>query len=88
MTRRPVPSLLRPTAGVRSGLHLWRACCTGAEPAEALDTRDREDLVATLVERGWTDLEIALLTRMSTYTVGRIRDRVGLSANQPDRLAA
>jgi hypothetical protein len=77
--RRPVTEeALRPTAGVRSGVLLWHACCTGREPAEALDVRDREDLVEALVERGWTDVEIAVLTRMSTYTTGRIRERLGL----------
>ena len=80
MIRRPVPDhLARP----RSGVLLWKACCEGREPAEALDPRDREDLVAALVEQRWTDVEIATHTRMSTYTTARIRQRLGLRANEP-----
>lgn len=79
MNRRTVPAELRqPMSAVRSGQLLWRACCAGQEPAESLDVRDREDLVAGLVERGWSDVDIAVLTRMSTYTTARIRHRIGL----------
>lgn len=81
MTRRQIPSSLRRPPGVRSGRLLWEACCAGREPAEALDPRDREDLVAGLVESGWADVEIAVHTRMSTYTAARIRDRVGARPN-------
>lgn len=89
MARRQVPAEIRqPLAGVRSGQLLWRACCAGREPAESLDPRDREDLVAALVERGWTDVQIAVLTRMSTYTTARIRGRLGLPANTTARVAA
>lgn len=77
MTRRLVPSQVRqPMSAARSGALLWSACCAGREPAEALDPRDREDLVAALVERGWSDVQVAVLTRMSTYTAARIRVRV------------
>jgi hypothetical protein len=69
-------------SGARSGQLLWAACCAGREPAEALDPRDREDLVAALVKRGWTDMEIATLTRMSLYTTARIRHRLVLSPNR------
>lgn len=69
-----------PAAPARSGALLWRACCAGLEPAESLDARDREDLVADLVGRGWSDVEIASLTRMSTYTTARIRSRVAATA--------
>lgn len=55
----------------------------GAEPAEALTTRDRDRLVGMLVRDGWTDVEIAALTRMTTYTTARIRTRLGLTANPP-----
>lgn len=82
MTRRPVPDPLRqPASAARSGQLLWQACCAGREPAESLDPRDREDLVAGLAGRGWTDLEIAVLTHMTTYTTARIRDRIGLPPN-------
>jgi hypothetical protein len=70
-----------PVARPRSGQLLWQACCQGREPAEALDPRDREDLVEELVVQGWTDTEIATLTRMSTYTTARIRTRLGLPPN-------
>lgn len=70
-----------PVRRPRSGQLLWQACCQGREPAEALDQRDREDLVASLVEQGWTDTEIATLTRMSTYTTSRIRARLSFAAN-------
>ena len=81
MTRRQIPASLRRPPGVRSGRLLWEACCAGREPAEALDPRDREDLVAGLVEHGWTDVEIAVHTHMSTYTTARIRDRIGARPN-------
>lgn len=76
MTRHIPDGLLRPVAGSRSGALLWRACLLGTEPAESLDTRDREDLVAELLSRGWSVRDIAALTRMSTYTTGRIVARV------------
>lgn len=82
--RRP---LVRPAVpagfAARSPAWVWLACCAGSEPAELLDPRDREDLVAGLVDRGWTDRQIAEHTRMSTYTTARIRERIGLPANQP-----
>lgn len=85
MTRRAVPDGIRqPMSGARSGQLVWWACCAGREPAESLDWRDREDLVAALVERGWTDVQVAILTRMTSYTTARIRDRLGLPANRPE----
>lgn len=86
MSRRNVPPVLPPMSASRSPRHVWERCCLGVEPAESLHPRDREDLVATLVERGWTDVEIAVLTRMTTYTAARIRDRLGLPANRPRRV--
>jgi hypothetical protein len=87
--RRPLPDTVRlPIHGARSGQWLWRACCAGREPAESLDPRDREDLVHALVERGWTDVEIATLTRMTSYTAARIRARLHLPANTTRRTAA
>jgi hypothetical protein len=83
MARRQVPATLRqPMSGARSGQLLWRACLEGREPAESLDPRDREDLVVGLVGLGWTDLEIATLTRMSLYTTARIRHRLVLAPNR------
>lgn len=77
MTRRLVPAAVRrPMSAARSGQLLWAACCAGREPAESLDTHDREDLVAALADRGWSDVDIAVLTHMSTYTTARIRERV------------
>lgn len=62
---------------------LWPECWAGTEPAEALDTGERELLVAFLHEAGHTDLQIAARTRMTLYTTARIRDRIGLAANAP-----
>lgn len=73
----------RPMSATRSGPLLWAACCAGREPAESLDDRDREDLVAELVARGWSLTEIATLTRMTSYTTARIAARVviGISSS-------
>jgi len=65
----------------RSDVGRWRACCAGELPAEALSTRDREDLLAELHGLGWTDREIAEHTRLSTYTTARLLDRLGLAPN-------
>jgi hypothetical protein len=61
---------------------LYSACYRGEMPAEALDTSSREDLVYALWTKGWTDVEIAAHTRMSTYTTARIRTQIGLDAQQ------
>ncbi|HLU98717.1 MAG TPA: hypothetical protein VKZ89_17925 [Thermobifida alba] len=79
--RRVPRDVCRPIA-CRSGEVLWAAVCGGREPAEALHPQDREDLVAELVGLGWTDLEIAALTRMTTYTTARIRQRLELPPNE------
>jgi hypothetical protein len=50
-------------------------------PAEALPTKDREDLVYHLVAAGWSDLQIAIHTHMTVYTAVRIRERLELPAN-------
>jgi hypothetical protein len=57
-------------------------CLAGLEPADALSRRDRERVVRRLWSEGWTDVEIAVHTRMTTYTTGRIRGRLGLAAHQ------
>lgn len=58
--------------------HLFNLCVAGREPAELLDDRLREDLVHHLHCLGWTVVEIATHTRLSTYTAGRILTRLGL----------
>jgi hypothetical protein len=60
---------------------LLSACRAGLEPAEALPSYARDWLVTDLVCEGWTDVEIATWTRMTTYTTTRIRERLRLSAN-------
>lgn len=73
MSLRRVPdSVRRRIPAPRSGPLLWRLCCDGREPAESLDWRDREDLVADLIVEGWSTVEIATLTRMTCYTTDRI----------------
>jgi hypothetical protein len=67
----------------RSPHFLWKAACAGRVPAEVLPVKDREDLIWDLHELGWTDVEIAAHTMQTSYTVGRIRERLGLSANRP-----
>jgi hypothetical protein len=68
---------------------LYRACLAGDLPAEILDDpRDRERLLRELWSCGWTDAEIATHTRMTTYTTGRIRARIGLAARPSKRGAA
>lgn len=59
----------------RSHELLWERACRGLEPAEALDHRDREDLVAQLLLAGWSVSEIAGHTRMTEYTTTRIAAR-------------
>ena len=70
----------QPPLSPRSPLHQWTAACAGQLPAEALSTRDREDLVWQLHRHGWADREIAQHCHMSTYTTARIRARLGLAA--------
>lgn len=60
---------------------LYRACVAGQAPAEALPADLRARLVAELVHHGWTDVQIAAHTRMTTYTTARIRDSIGLEPN-------
>jgi hypothetical protein len=60
---------------------LYRRCLDGSEPAESLSMEWRERLLRILHNRGWTDCEIAVHTRMSTYTTARIRSRMRLKPN-------
>lgn len=55
-----------------------RAAAAGTLPAEALTQRDREQLIHSLHQLGWSDVDIAEHTSLTTYSVGRIRDRLGL----------
>ncbi len=71
-----------PRPDQRTDYRKWVQCCAGELPAEALSTRDREYLLTELHELGWTDVDIAAHTRMSTYTTARIRDQLGLAPNQ------
>lgn len=59
----------------------YDAVLSGLAPAEALTTENRERVVISLVDRGMSDREIAELTRMTTYTTARIRDRLRMRAN-------
>ncbi len=61
---------------------LYRRCLDGHEPAESLSSYDRQRLLLTLHNRGWTDVQIAEHTRMTTYTTGRIRSLIGLRPNR------
>jgi hypothetical protein len=75
----------RAQARTRAGLPVnpiqYRAALYGREPAEVLCGADRDLLWRTLLEQGWPARRIAEHTRTSTYTTGRIRERLGLSAN-------
>lgn len=82
MRRRLGPVPARALVAPRSPQWLWDACCRGDEPAEALDWRDREDLVAQLLEAGWPLSVVAAHTRMSEYTTSRIAGRVAVTAER------
>jgi DNA-binding NarL/FixJ family response regulator len=66
----------------------WRLALDGQLPADALQTTDRQTLVLVLHQRGWSDVEIATHTRMSTYTTARIRERIKLAPNTSCKGAA
>ncbi|PXY17361.1 hypothetical protein [Prauserella flavalba] len=76
----------------RISLHRLRAMCwRGEMPAEALalvDPTEIDQLLYRLWLNGWTDVEIATHTRMSTYTAARIRDRLGLPAHPARKVPA
>lgn len=85
LSGRRVPPVSTPGAcgPPRSPWALWRRCWEGTEPAERLTPRDREDLLYHLHRAGWSDQDIARHTRLSLYTTGRIRDRLGLEPHHP-----
>ncbi|MCI2421486.1 hypothetical protein MOQ72_29035 [Saccharopolyspora sp. K220] len=72
---------MKPDLRPLTGRDTYRSCLLGKQPAEILDTTARERLVAELHALGWTDAEIAAHCRMTTYTTGRIRERLGLAPN-------
>lgn len=57
----------------------YRAALEGSTPAEVLTTEDRGRLVGELYAHGWSDVQIAAHTRMTTYTTTRIRGALGLA---------
>jgi hypothetical protein len=57
---------------------LYAEAMAGRLPAEVLDTAQAERLVKRLIFAGWADVEIATHTKWSTYTVTRIRERIGM----------
>lgn len=58
-----------------------RRALAGLEPAEVLPPAERDRLMRILCGYGWTDMHIAVHTLWSTYTVVRIRERLGLAVN-------
>lgn len=82
------PTTGRPDISPIARQRLYAACWRGDQPAEVLDTADREHLLYDLWRQGWTDAEIATHTRMTTYTAERIRTRLGLRANRARKGAA
>lgn len=56
----------RPDIAPMARGRLMAACRRGELPAEALDTADREHLVYDFWAGGWSDVEIATHTRMTT----------------------
>ena len=82
------PAILRDQARCGALGGTYRACMDGQLPAEELPAYLRARLLTQLHALGWTDLEIAVHTRMTLYTTARIRDRLGLSPNISERGAA
>ncbi|MFD5245046.1 hypothetical protein ACFWIW_10905 [Amycolatopsis sp. NPDC058340] len=76
-----LPPLTRPDTAPISHANVQLACWKGELPAEILATHERDHLVYELWLDGWTDVEIATHTHMTTYTTGRIRARLGLAAH-------
>jgi hypothetical protein len=77
-----------PSGRPRTRQRQYDACWRGEEAAEVLRPADRERLVEDLWDQGWTDVEIATHTRMTTYTTARIRTRLGLDARTAMKEAA
>lgn len=86
-----LPAPQAPDTTHPSRRRLWAACWRGEEPAETLALVDGalvEQLFYDLWALGWTDAQIAQHTRHTTYTVARIRARLGLAANTVRRRKA
>ncbi len=62
---------------------LYRKVWEGREPGELLSPYDRRILVTNLHRMGWTDHQIASLTKWTAYTVARLRDELELPPNHP-----
>ncbi|MGI8310698.1 hypothetical protein [Saccharopolyspora hattusasensis] len=69
-------------AAVHADAEQARRCLSGELVAEELSTSARELVVAWLHARGCTDVQIAERCRMTTYTAGRIRSRLGLPSHR------
>lgn len=59
----------------------YRRVLAGQDPAEVLPPAERDRLMRVLCGRGWSDVHIAVHTLWSTYTVVRLRQRLGLVAD-------
>lgn len=85
------PPAGRPHTAPLTVEQLRAACWRGDEPAELLNLLDPgglDHLVCDLWSQGWTDVEIATHTRMSTYTTARIRARLELAPHHQKAAAA
>ncbi|HEY3477325.1 MAG TPA: hypothetical protein VGL02_00370 [Streptomyces sp.] len=76
---RAVPGQPPPTRPI-AYRRLLEACWAGRLPAELLEPGDRDQLIYDLWKEGWTDAQVAVHTRLTTYTAARIRLRLGLAA--------
>lgn len=75
--RAPPPRVLV----AREARELYERARLGLIPAEVLTSEERFTLVAELHRAGWGDRRIAEHTRMTCYTVSRIRVQMGLRPN-------
>lgn len=82
--RDALPTPLRPATNPV----VLAACWAGREPSELLTRGERDLLLFDLWMKGWTDLEMSVHMKQSTYTTCRIRERLGLEARRPSEEAA
>ena len=74
-----------PPTRLPSSRRFWGMCWRGELPAEALavvDPKLADQLIFDLWRLGWTDTELADHTKHTTYTIARIRTRLGLAPNR------